>query len=196
MHRRNHALRVSCRLLAQCLLPGVLILASAGAVLAADASPVASSTAARTPLRPADAAFVDGATRANLAEIRLGQLMLQRSAVPEVKFFAQRMVQEHQTNLDGLNQLASQKGIRLTDDLSVADKELYDRLSKLPSPQLEHDYIGVAGLKGHLEAQKLFQGYLKEGKDQDLLSYAQMTLPTINDHLEMARHLLANSKSE
>ncbi len=185
-------LRTPGRLLLQCMLQGVLLLAQPAQ--ADDAA--ASSTATKTPLAPRETTFMDSAARANLAEIRLGQLMLQRSTVPDVKFFADRMVKEHQTNLDGLNQLAAQKGARLPDDLSVADKQLYDRLSKLDSPQLEHDYMGIAGMKGHLDAQKLFQTYLKEGKDKDLLSYAQMTLPTINDHLEMAHHMLANTKSE
>ncbi|MBB5190619.1 putative membrane protein [Silvimonas terrae] len=186
-------LRTPGRLLLQCVLQGALVLAQPTVCLADSA---ASSTATQTPLAPRETAFMDSAARANLAEIRLGQLMLQRSTVAEVKFFARRMVEEHQTNLDGLNQLAAQKGARLPDDLSVADKQLYDRLSKLGSPQLEHDYMGIAGLKGHLDAQKLFQTYLQDGKDKDLLSYAQMTLPTINDHLEMARHMLANTRSE
>ncbi|GGP24386.1 DUF4142 domain-containing protein [Silvimonas amylolytica] len=196
MHFRRRFSR-SYLLALLCLALGTpLILLTAPAMSQTSEGSAASSAAEHIPLRPADATFVDSAARANLAEIRLGQLMLQRSTVPEVKFFAQRMVQEHQTNLDGLNQLAAQKGFRLPDDLTVADKELYDRLSKLQPPQLEHDYLGIAGLKGHLDAQKLFQTYLKEGKDKDLISYAQMTLPTVNDHLDMARHLLANSKSE
>ncbi|WP_283151220.1 DUF4142 domain-containing protein [Silvimonas soli] len=181
-----------------CLLPALLLWTSANFSQAADA-PVASpasAAAVRTPVAPLEATFIDNAARANLAEIRLGELVLKKTAVPEVKFFAQRMMDEHRTNQDSLRQLAELKGVKLPDGLSVQDQQLYDRLSQLPAPQLEHDYIGIAGLKGHLDAQKLFTAYVKDGKDKDLVSYAQMTLPTINDHLEMARHMLANSKSE
>lgn len=196
MNRSHFFLHLPGRLFFQCLLQGVLILAHPGTCLADNTSDTASAVATHPPLAPRETTFVDTAARANLAEIRLGQLMQQQTTSKEVKFFAERMVKEHQTNLDQLNQLAAQKGIRLPDDLSVADKQLYDRLTTLKPPQLEHDYMSIAGLKGHLDAQKLFQTYLKEGKDKDLLSYAQQTLPTINDHLEMARHMLANTRSE
>jgi putative membrane protein len=58
-----------------------------------------------------DNQFVMDAAHGGMAEVQLGQLALQRSTNPEVKRFAQQMIQEHSRANEELMRLATQKGI-------------------------------------------------------------------------------------
>src|SRR5437867_3031969 len=56
-----------------------------------------------------DQAFVTKATGAGLAEVNLSHIALRKSPNPDVKRFAQRMVDEHMRINDDLLRLADQK---------------------------------------------------------------------------------------
>lgn len=62
-----------------------------------------------------DMLFIESATITNLTEIATSRLTLQRSTDPAVPAVAQRMIAEYTMAQAELNQIASIRGIRLTD---------------------------------------------------------------------------------
>ena len=95
---------------------------------------MASGSAAKSSLSPADKRFIDKAAEGGMAEVELGQLATQKAASEDVKKFGQRMVDDHSKADQQLKQLASTKGVTLPTTLDKSAQKEYDKLSKLSGP--------------------------------------------------------------
>ena len=75
-------------------------------------------------LTRSDRAFMTKAAQGGLAEVELGRIAAQRATDPQVKQFAQRMVDDHGKANDKLKQVATSKNLTLpTDPPSNAKRE-------------------------------------------------------------------------
>ena len=89
-----------------------------------------------------DQDFLKKAAIANLAEIELGRLASQKAQNPEVKQFAQMMVDGHTKALDELKQLAQRSaGAQLPTALDEKHQELQQRLSGLSGEEFDREYM-------------------------------------------------------
>jgi len=89
-----------------------------------------------------DQDFLKKAAIANLAEIELGRLATQKAQNPEVKQFAQMMVDGHTKALDELKQLAQRSaGTQLPTALDEKHQELQQRLSGLSGEEFDREYM-------------------------------------------------------
>lgn len=147
-----------------------------------------SQTSAATKLNVPDRRFLDEAAEANKAEIELGQLAAQKASSDDVKKFGQRMVDDHTKANQQIDQLASQKGAKLPEKLSAKDVAAKDRLERLSGKQFDRVYMHDM-VKDHTADVSLFQREVKTAKDQDVKSFAQNTLTTLEDHLKSAKQL-------
>ena len=63
------------------------------------------------------------------------------------------------------------------------------------TPPTEFDHAYMAGqLADHEEAVSLFTREAKEGKDAELKAFAAKTLPALQEHLQLARHITMKQK--
>lgn len=147
-----------------------------------------SETSASMKLDATDRHFLDKAAEANKAEIELGQMAAQKASSDDVKKFGQRMVDDHTKANQQVEQLASQKGIQLPDKLSAKDEATKDRLEKLSGKQFDQAYMRDM-VKDHTVDVSAFRREAKMAKDNDVKSFAQTTLPTLQDHLKSAKEL-------
>ena len=136
----------------------------------------------------ADKKFVREAAQGNLAEIELGQLAEQKASSPEVKKFAERMVQDHTKANDQLKEIARNKGISLPDSPAVKDKLTKDRLSKTNGEKFDREYMSDM-VKDHEKDVSAFKHESQSGSDTDVKSFASKTLPKLQDHLREAQQL-------
>ncbi len=134
----------------------------------------------------ADAGFVKKAAEGGMAEVELGRLAADKGANADVKQFGQRMVDDHSKANDELKSLAQQKGIDIPSDLSAKSKATKDRLSKLSGAAFDRAYMKEM-VADHNHDVAEFQKEAKGGKDSDVKSWAEKTLPTIQDHQKMAK---------
>jgi putative membrane protein len=89
-----------------------------------------------------------------------------------------------------LTTIAQSKGATITP--ASADQQLQDKLTADKPRAFDHDYIN-AQIAGHKAAVKLFQDEIANGQDADLKTFAQTTLPTIQQHLKLAEQIGAHS---
>ena len=102
-----------------------------------------------------------------------------------MKDFAQRMVDDHSKANDQLKQLASQKGVTLPSDLNADDKAFQDKLSSASGAQLDKMYMDYM-VKDHKKDVSEFQSEAKKPGDPDVMTFVQQTLPTLQQHLQLA----------
>jgi putative membrane protein len=135
-----------------------------------------------------DQDFAVKAHQANLAEIKAGQLAQQRAANNEVKQFAQRIVDDH-TNADNrLQQIATQKGIKLPNDVDQTQKADQDQLSQLSGTAFDQAFVRNQ-MRDHQKAMSLFQSEASNGQDPDLKSFASSTISALQQHGQMANSI-------
>jgi putative membrane protein len=136
----------------------------------------------------ADENFAKKAAQGGMAEVKLGQLAEQKGSSPEVKNFGRRMVQDHSKANNQLKDVVSQENIPLPNELKKSDQATYDRLSKLSGDAFDREYARDM-VKDHSKDVSEFQKEAKNGKDESIKNFAAQTLPTLQNHLDQARHM-------
>lgn len=135
-----------------------------------------------------DESFVKKASQGGLAEVKLGEIAQQRAQNPEVKEFAQHLVSEHQQANTELQQLAQTKGMTLESEVSGKHKQTVSRLEKTKPEEFDKKFMEVV-VKEHKDNVKEFKKQAEKGKDADVKSWAEKTLPSLEKHLQMAQQL-------
>ena len=148
-------------------------------------TPTAKTNQSSSRAASGDSAFAMKAAQANLAEVELGKLALQKAMKDEVKQFAQQMVDDHSKALDELKSAAASKNITLPTQLDAEHKKLSDRLSKLSGAAFDREYM-QAMVDGHKKVAADVRKESQAGSDADLKSWAAKTLPTVEEHLKHA----------
>ncbi len=128
-----------------------------------------------------------------MAEVALGQMASTKAASNDVKDFGNRMVNDHGKANDELKQLASSKGVTLPADLDAESKKASDALSKKTGKAFDKDYISDM-VKDHEKDVAEFQKESSSAQDPDLKNWVTKTLPTLQDHLKMAKQTAAKVK--
>jgi putative membrane protein len=144
-------------------------------------------------LNSTDRRFVMDAAMGGMTEVELGRLATERGASDALKQFGQRMVDDHSSANTELTQLASGKAIQLPTALDAKHQALVAKMSRLSGAAFDRAYAKQM-VKDHDKTVALFQGEAARGMDADLKTFAQKTLPTLQEHLRMAR-ALPNGKS-
>jgi len=142
-----------------------------------------------------DRKFVEEAAKGGMAEVELGQLASQRAQSPDVKQFAQRMVTDHGKANDQLKQVASSKGVELPSGTDKSTQRKMDKLQKLQGAEFDKAYMNDM-VKDHKKDVKDFQKQAKSAKDPDVKNFAAQTLPTLQEHLQMAEAAQKSAKGE
>jgi len=133
-----------------------------------------------------DMDFATEAAQGGLMEVRLGELAQQQAKAQAVKDFGQRMIEDHGAANAKLMQIAEQKGIELPEDLSEEAQGTYDELQQQSGAAFDEAYMDEM-VSDHEDDVAAFEDYVENAQDPDLRSFAEETLPTLQEHLDMAR---------
>ena len=96
------------------------------------------------------------------------------------------MVDDHSKANDELKGMASQKQVTFPNELDQKHRAMQDKLAKLQDAAFDKAYMAHM-VTAHQQAVALFQQEAKTGKDADVKAWAGKTLPTLQEHLKMAR---------
>jgi putative membrane protein len=133
----------------------------------------------------ADQQFVQSAASGGTAEVELGQLAEEHGSSEQVKAFGRRMVKDHSAANEKLQAVSSKEGMNLPEDMNQQDRETYEKLSKLSGSQFDHAYMANM-VQDHKQDIAEFEKEAKYGKDPAVRQWAQQTLPTLKEHLQLA----------
>ncbi len=131
-----------------------------------------------------DKMFMIAAEHSNLAEIKTSQLALTKTSKPELKEYAQKMIEAHTKAEDDLKQLAASKNVTLPGDPGADNKAKYAKMSTLNGAAFNANYMAVQKT-GHDMTILAFNKEISGGKDADVKAYAVKYLPDIKDHDKM-----------
>lgn len=134
----------------------------------------------------ADKKFMTAAAQGGMEEVELGKLAAANGSDPDVKTFGQRMVDDHSKANDQLKQVAQTKGVTLPTDVTKSQRNEINKLSKMTGASFDKAYMKMM-VKDHKKDVAEFQKESKSAKDADVKSFAGTTLPTLQEHLQMAQ---------
>ncbi len=160
-------------------LPIRFVAALAAALLALTASAQTSPS-----LSHGDKSFMEKAAKAGQEEVDISRAVVDRTTNPDVKSFAQMMIDDHSAANTALVGIASGKGVELP--MLKADEA--DKWTRKSASSLDADYVSKM-VSDHKEAVELFQKESDKGSDLDVKGFARDTLPKLQHHLEMALDL-------
>lgn len=135
-----------------------------------------------------DATFVTENVQKGLMAIELDHAALQKASKPSVKNFAERLLRDHTKANEELIKLASRKGMTVSKEMSEKQKQMVDQISKLSGEEFDAAYLAHM-LKGHSQSIAHFERASQTGTDPEIQTFAKTTLPTLKEHLRMAREL-------
>lgn len=125
----------------------------------------------------------------NHAEIQISKLALERSQDPEIRAFAQRMIDDHTKLHADLQQLAQVKDVQLPDQADRAHQRLADRLSKMEGEDFDRAYRAEVAEKAHEKTHKKLQRAQKKADDPAISALVTQALPIIEQHVGLAENL-------
>jgi len=140
----------------------------------------------------ADAAAMKQLAQANLNEIEGGKAAASKAQSPEVKQFAQKMVDDHTQMLNDLKSLAQQKGVSLPDSASIKDMAQMKLMERSSGAEFDKKYMDEM-VKDHQKDAKDAQDLVGKAKDPDFKAAVQKASTKINEHLELAQRIASSS---
>ncbi len=142
-----------------------------------------------------DYKFVSAAARGGEEEVTLGELAAQKGTDPSVREFGQRMAQDHQKVNQQLTQLASQKGATLPSTPTGREEGRVDKLKNMSGADFDKAYMKEM-VSDHKKDVKEFQSASTKADDADVKAFAAKTMPTLEEHLQMAESIQTKLSGE
>ncbi|MBK4737150.1 DUF4142 domain-containing protein [Noviherbaspirillum pedocola] len=159
----------------------------------ADAQPRRHAGGAKTariiPLADEDRVMIEDIAYANLGEILLGRLALDKSMNFAVRSFARRMIDDHSHAQSQLEKLAHSRGMSLPAETDMAHRTIAIGLRGLAGGAFDEEYLKRAGINEHERFIDLLQQMEDDAQDKVLRAYAGRTLRLVGLHLSMANEL-------
>jgi len=133
--------------------------------------------------------FASQAAIIGKAEIELGQLALKNTQDAKVRSYAERMVKDHSAADKKLQAIAAKENLQLPKSLDTEHESLKAKLQSLKGEDFDRAYV-QAMAKGHDKAVALFESASQQPQmPEDLKQFAASTLPTLEQHKDMAHSL-------
>ncbi|MEJ8801323.1 DUF4142 domain-containing protein [Pontibacter sp. H249] len=140
-----------------------------------------------------DALFAAEAASANMLQVQLSEVALNKGVSPEVKSFAQRTEHAHTQMGNELQDAARQANIVLPQELGSNHQDIYNRVSEKEGIAFDIEFIRTM-LDLHKDLLKRYDDIAENGTSMEVKQYASRQLPVLRQHTEAAERL--NDKVE
>jgi putative membrane protein len=135
-----------------------------------------------------DRNFVLEAADGGRVEVELGKLAQQKGASGAVKQFGERMAADHDKANGELMSIAGKLGFDVPRQIGKKHEATMKRFASLSGASFDAAYAKQM-LADHESTIALFEQQAKKGQAAELKAFAEKSLPTLREHLEMARAL-------
>jgi len=168
----------------------LIVTATISAIEAQEAPTTAPSSNPAIPAEPAalshgDKIFIKKVARASTNEVALSQLADSRALSPDVKSFAQMMIEDHTQANSDLGALAKTKGIDISKPVAEGKTDDISSLSSKSGSDFDKAYAKIM-VSAHNGAVDLFKDEVATGKDPDVVAFAKKYVGTLSMHLDHA----------
>lgn len=134
-----------------------------------------------------DKRFVTKAADDGQDEVALAKLATEKANNPDVRNFAQQLVQDHTQVNSELMSIANSKNVKLDKDDSTKDRT-YRRLSKASGQDFDREFVEHM-VDEHEKDIKMFEKEANNAKDQELKEFASKHVDHLRQHLAQAQQL-------
>jgi putative membrane protein len=142
----------------------------------------------KEPLTPE--VFAVRAALVNLSEIELSELVLEKSANPDLRQYAAQLIRDHKAAQARLRQIAATAKAALPGTVDEPSRELKEKLAEQTGVEFDRDYVRMTHA-GHAKAGTLFEAAAAAPQlDATFKSYAREALRTVQSHGNQADKLL------
>ncbi|MGB9458495.1 MAG: DUF4142 domain-containing protein [Bryobacteraceae bacterium] len=152
------------------------------------------NTPASTGLKVDDKLFAKYAAVGAMVDLELSKLATEKASRDDVKEFAQKIVTDNAKANEQLKQVASKENIPIPDALGSKDQSRVTKLSKLSGDAFDKAYVKEQ-LKNQQAEVRDFSAEAQRGTIPNIKAFASNVLPTLQQHLELAKNLNKSEKS-
>jgi putative membrane protein len=135
-----------------------------------------------------DKKFAKDAAMGGLYEVELGKVADEKGGSDGVKKFGQKVVDDHSKANDQLKEILTKESLDVPSSLDSKHQSRLDKISKLSGPAFDKAYIKDQ-VKDHERDVSDFQAEAQSGQDPNIKQFATATLPTLQEHLSLAKDL-------
>lgn len=136
--------------------------------------------------------FMKDAAEGGMAEVEMGKLAVKNAQDPEVKKFAQMMIDEHTKANAELKALAAKKNVTLPADAASYKSDI-DSLAGAKGAQFDQDYVSMM-VDDHEATIADFETQANKSSDPDVKAFAAKSLPVLKKHLDAIKAIQARMK--
>lgn len=136
-------------------------------------------------------AFIRKAAGDGEMEVEMGRVALSQASSPRVREFAQRMVDDHSRADTELAGLAQARNMSLPSAMDSRHMAKCNDMRSLSGQDFDRKYMSMM-VHDHVKAINLFEDQANNGQDSDTREFARRTLPTLHQHLDMAKSICQN----
>jgi len=169
----------------------VVLLIVAATVL----GPMQPAWAAEQKLNDTDKKFLQAAAEINMAEVQLGKIAEDNAASPVIKKFGMRTLADHSAMNKELRELARKNGLTLPEKLDAKHQDMIAQLATFKGTAFDQAYSRDM-VSGHEKAIQMFEAQITAGKNPDVKVLALKWLPTLREHLALARKAVKEVQGE
>lgn len=134
-----------------------------------------------------DKRFVTKAADDGQDEVAIAQLAAEKASNPDVRDFAQKLVQDHTQVNSELMSIANTKNVKLDKDDSTKDRS-YRRLSKASGQDFDREFVEHM-VDEHEKDIKMFEKAASNAKDPEVREFASKHIDHLRQHLAQAQQL-------
>lgn len=135
-------------------------------------------------------AYVTNAAIGDMYEVASSRMALEKSQSPEIKQFAQKMIDDHTATTAQLKATLGEANVNVTPPQQMDDRRqgMINNLQNLSGEAFDTAYLDQQ-TAAHQEALTLHQSYAQDGDNAALKQFAAATAPKIQMHYDMVQKL-------
>jgi putative membrane protein len=136
-----------------------------------------------------DRQFIQSAYQRNLLDIQNSQIVRTRGTNEPIKRFSQMLISQASQNQEELLDLAQKREIQMAVELQSAMQQEVSTLLNTPMEQFEDTYLAMI-IQSRKKAISMYEGQIRDGKDNALREWASKKISGFKKELENAESLI------
>lgn len=135
-----------------------------------------------------DARWAREAGIGGIFEVQLSQMAVQKATSPEIKQFAQKLIDDHTRANQQLMQVAQTKKLEVPSQLDDEKKAKLAKFQQKEGQQFDRAYINCVTAE-HVHDILMYRDASQQLRDPELKQFASQQLPTLQQHYQHAAQL-------